>query len=175
LGDDIAAALASPLAALSLVPVEAMMTTAGTRRVLRVLVDRDVSRLDPVDSSSAVAPLSLDEVADATRIVGDTLDRLDLMGDRPYTLEVSSPGVGRPLTGYAALRRNVGRLVTLSVVDGAAVTGRVLAVTPDEVTVETPATRQQPALRQTVHVNRVRSGAVQVEFSRPDDSEGAGA
>jgi ribosome maturation factor RimP len=166
-GDDIAAALAVPLSALALVPVEATVTTAGTRRVLRVLVDRDVSRLDPSDAASRVDPLSLDEVADATRVVGDSLDRLDLMGERPYTLEVSSPGVGRPLSGYAALRRNVGRLVALTVEDGPVVTGRVLAVTPDSVTVETPATRKQPAQRETVPVAQVRSGAVQVEFSRP--------
>jgi ribosome maturation factor RimP len=169
-GDDIAAALAPPLTALSLVPVEATVTTAGTRRVLRVLVDRDVSRLDPSDSSSAVPPLSLDDVADATRVVGDSLDRLDLMGERPYTLEVSSPGVGRPLTGYAALRRNVGRLVTLTVEDQGAVTGRILSVTPDEVTVQAPATRKQPAARQSVPLSRVRSGAVEVEFNRPDGS-----
>ena len=170
MADDIAAALAAPLTALSLVPVEATVTTAGTRRVLRVLVDRDVSRLDPSDSSSAVPPLSLDDVSDATRVVGDSLDRLDLMGDRPYTLEVSSPGVGRPLTGYAALRRNVGRLVTLTVEDQETVTGRILSVTPDEVTVETPATRKQPAARQRVPLAKIRSGAVQVEFSRPDGS-----
>ena len=171
MSDDIAAALAAPLTALALVPVEATVTTAGTRRVLRVLVDRDVSRLDPTDASSPVAPLTLDEVAEATRVVGDSLDDLDLMGERPYTLEVSSPGVGRPLTGYAALRRNVGRLVTLTLDDGSSVTGRVLAATPDEVTVETPAARKQPAQRQRVSVARVRSGAVQVEFSHPDDHE----
>jgi ribosome maturation factor RimP len=169
--DDIAAALAAPLTALALVPVEATVTTAGTRWVLRVLVDRDVSRLDPTDASSPVAPLTLDEVAEATRVVGDSLDALDLMGERPYTLEVSSPGVGRPLTGYAALRRNVGRLVALTLDDGSSVTGRVLAVTPDDVTVETPAARKQPAQRQSVPVGRVRSGAVQVEFSHPDDHE----
>jgi len=168
-GEHIAAALAAPLSALSLVPVEATVTTAGTRRVLRVLVDRDVSRLDPADPSSPVPPLSLDDVADATRVVGDSLDRLDVMGERPYTLEVSSPGVSRPLTGYAALRRNVGRLVALTVEDGAGVTGRILAVTPDEVTVETPATKKEPAQRTTLPVARVRSGAVQVEFSRDGD------
>jgi ribosome maturation factor RimP len=170
-GDDIAAALAAPLTALSLVPVEATVTTAGTRRVLRVLVDRDVSRLDATDASSTVPPLSLDEVSEATRVVGDNLDRLGLMGERPYTLEVSSPGVGRPLTGYAALRRNVGRLVALTVEDGPAVTGRVLAVTPNEVTVETQATRKEPAQRRTVPVARVRSGAVQVEFGRPGSGD----
>ena len=72
MGEDIAAALAAPLTALSLVPIEATVTTAGTRRVLRVLVDRDVSRLDAADASSPVDPLTLDEVADATRVVGDT-------------------------------------------------------------------------------------------------------
>jgi len=168
-GDDIAAALAAPLTALSIVAVEATVTTAGTRRVLRVLVDRDVSRLDPADSTSPVPPLSLDEVADATRVVGDSLDRLDLMGERPYTLEVSSPGVSRPLNGYAALRRNVGRLVAFTVKDGPAVTGRVLAVTEDEVTVETRATKKEKAQRLTMPVARVRSGAVQVEFSRETD------
>ena len=169
MGDDIAAALAAPLSALSLVPVDATVTTAGTRRVLRVLVDRDVSRLDPADASSPIQPLSLDEVSDATRVVGDSLDRLDLMGERPYTLEVSSPGVSRPLTGYAALRRNVGRLVALTVEDGPAVTGRVLTVTQDEVTVETPATKKEPAQKVIVPVARVRSGAVQIEFSREGD------
>ena len=54
MGEDIAAALAAPLTALSLVPIEATVTTAGTRRVLRVLVDRDVSRLDAADASSPV-------------------------------------------------------------------------------------------------------------------------
>jgi hypothetical protein len=44
----------------------------------------------------------------------------------------------------------------------------VLAVTPDQVTVETPAIRKQPAQRETVPVARVRSGAVQVEFNRPN-------
>lgn len=170
MADDIAAALAAPLTALSLVPVEATVTTAGTRRVLRVLVDRDLSGLDPSDASSAVPPLSLDDVADATRVVGDSLDRLDLMGERPYTLEVSSPGVGRPLTGYAALRRNVGRLVTLTVEDQPPLTGRILSVTPDEVTVQTTAARKQPASRQSVPLVKVQSGAVQVEFSRPDGS-----
>lgn len=170
MGDDIAAALAAPLTALSLVPVEATVTTAGSRRVLRVLVDRDVSGLDPSDSSSAVPPLSLDDVADATRVVEDSLDRRGLMGERPYTLEVSSPGVGRPLTGYAALRRNVGRLVALTVEGQPTVTGRILSVTPDQVTVETPATRKQPATRRSLPLATVRSGAVQVEFSRPDGS-----
>ena len=44
----------------------------------------------------------------------------------------------------------------------------MLAVTSEEITVETPATRKEPAQRDTVPVARVRSGAVQVEFNRPN-------
>lgn len=177
MSEDITAALATPLAALGLVAVDATVGPAGSRRILRVLVDRDVSGLDPADPSSRVAPLTLDEVADATGVVGATLDEHGLMGERPYTLEVSSPGVGRPLSGYAALRRNVGRLVALTLADGTTLVARILAVTPAELSLEVPAERRQPAERRTLALDQVRSGAVQVEFGRveePDAQQGAG-
>ena len=169
MSEDIALALATPLAALGLVTVDATVGPAGPHRVLRVLVDRGVEALDPSDSTSRVVPLTLDEVAEATGVVGQALDDSGLMGERPYTLEVSSPGVGRPLTGYAAFRRNVGRLVTVTLASGESVTARVLAVTPDELRVEVPAERKAPAHQRTVPLQQVRSGAVQVEFNRVDD------
>ncbi len=164
MGDDIAAALAAPLSALSLVPVEATVTTAGTRRVLRVLVDRDVSRLDPSDAASPVDPLSLDEVADATRVVGDSLDRLDLMGERPYTLEVSSPGVDRPLTAERHWRRAQGRLVRVPLAPGApgypdTVLGRVIMARPDGLVLEIGGQRLEFGYQE------LGPGQVQVEFS----------
>ena len=118
-------------------------------------------------TGSTVAPLSLDEVAAATTAVGAALDDGDLMEDRPYTLEVSSPGVGRPLTGYAALRRNVGRLVAFELAEENIV-ARVRSVSPDEVAVEVPAGRRTPAVQRTLPLESVRSGRVQVEFTRPD-------
>ncbi len=169
MGEDIVTALATPLAELGLVAVDATVGPAGSRRILRVLVDRDVSRLDATDPSSRVAPLTLDEVADATGVVGRTLDEQGLMGERPYTLEVSSPGVGRPMAGYAAFRRNVGRLVAMTLASGETVTARLLAVTPDELRVEVPAARKRAAERRTVPLEQVRSGVVQVEFGRVDD------
>lgn len=169
-GDELAHTFAAALADLSLQTVDVTVTTAGTRRVLRVLVDRDLSRLDPSDSTSRVAPLDLDEVADATRAVTQVLDESDAMGERAYTLEVSSPGVGRPLSGHAALRRNVGRLVELTQVSGATVTGRLVAVEPDALVIEVPAGRRTPAERFTLSLPEVRSAQVQVEFNRNDDN-----
>ncbi len=172
MSDDIAAALAAPLAARQLVTVDVTVSPAGSRRILRVLVDRDVSGLDASDTSSRVAPLSLDEVADATKVISATLDASDLMGERAYTLEVSSPGVGRPLAGYAALRRNVGRLVALSLTSGEQVEGRVLGASADEVTVDVAPGRGTSGGRRSLSLGDVRSGTVKVEFAHlPDEQD----
>jgi ribosome maturation factor RimP len=77
------------------------VTTAGRRRLLRVVVDSDHG-------------LSLDDAALASRELSAKLDASDVMGDMPYTLEVSSPGVDRPLTQPRHWRRAVGRLVRVS-------------------------------------------------------------
>ena len=96
--DRIEAELADPLRALGL-DVEAVeITPAGKRRVLRVAVDKD-------------GGVTLDDVADATREVSRVLDDSDVMGEQPYTLEVTSRGVDRPLTLPRHWRRNADRLV----------------------------------------------------------------
>ena len=145
---------------IGLVLEDVAVTPAGRRRVVKVLVDRD----EPTD------PLTLDEVADATRAVSDALDASDLMGEQPYTLEVSSPGVGRPLTLPRHFRRNVGRLVTATH-DGHEVTGRVLRASGTDVTLDIPATRSTPSRTETLAYAGLERAAVQVEFARPDDKD----
>ena len=93
--------------------VEAVeVTPAGKRRVLRVAVDKD-------------GGVTLDDVADATREVYRVLDESDVMGEQPYTLEVTSRGVDRPLTLPRHWRRNEDRLVKVTLADGGEVTGRI--------------------------------------------------
>ena len=151
-----------------LVLEDVVVTPAGRRRVVKVLVDRDLGTVDV--ATEPTAPLTLDEVADATRVVSDALDTGDLMGEQPYTLEVSSPGVGRPLTEPRHFRRNVGRLVTATHA-GREVTGRVLRASGTEVTLEVPATRSTPASTETLAYAGLERAAVQVEFARPDDKD----
>lgn len=161
--------LAAALADASLVVEDLTVVPAGSRRVLRVLVDRDLRDLDPADTDSAVPPLSLDEVADATRTVNDVLDGSPLMGERPYTLEVSSPGVGRRLAGYDGLRRNVGRLVELH--GDHLVTGRIMSVGPQHVVVQPAPVKGVAAKPVEVPMDQVGYGRVQVEFNRPAGSD----
>lgn len=165
----IASQLEQPLADLSLVLDDLTVTPAGRRRVVRVVVDRDLGQLVAADATSEVAPLTLDEVAEAARVVGDVLEGGDLMGDAPYTLEVSSPGLDRVLKGSRQYRRNVGRLVALLLENGDTLTARVSAVTGDLVTVEQEATKKTAASVRELRLEDITSARVQVEFARPGD------
>ena len=80
--------------------------TAGRRRLLCMVVDSD-------------GGVSLDDAALASRELSVKLDASDVMGDMPYTLEVSSPGVDRPLTEPHHWQRAVGRLVRVPLTAGA--------------------------------------------------------
>jgi ribosome maturation factor RimP len=142
--------LTGPLADLGL-DVEAVeLTPAGKRRVLRVAVDRD-------------GGVTLDDVAEATREVGRVLDASDVMGEHPYTLEVTSRGVDRPLTLPRHWRRNRGRLVKVTRADDS-LTGRVTASDDDAATLEVSGSEHR------VRYDEVERALVQIEFNRPADA-----
>ncbi|HET9633542.1 MAG TPA: ribosome maturation factor RimP [Terrabacter sp.] len=164
---EIRATLEPVLAPLGLVVEDVSVSPAGKRRLVRVLVDSDISGIDESDARSVVAPLSLDAVADATRAVSDELDASDVMGSSPYVLEVSSPGVGRPLTSRDQLRRQVGRLLEVVHRDGTH-TGRLVEVGTDSLTLEVPATKKTPAHPVQLDLDAVQRGVVQVEFKRSE-------
>jgi ribosome maturation factor RimP len=170
---EIRATLEPVLAPLGLVVEDVSVSPAGKRRLVRVLVDSDISGLDVADTTSPVPPLSLDAVADATRAVSDELDASDVMGQAPYVLEVSSPGVGRPLTSRDQLRRQVGRLVEIVHQDGTE-TGRLTEVGSDTLELHVAATKKTPARHVTLDLDGVQRGIVQVEFKRVD-ADGADA
>ena len=106
------------VAGIGLLLEDVEVARAGARSVVRVVVD--VTEDDEGE-------LDLDRVADVTRAVSDALDALDVVAGE-YTLEVSSPGVSRPLTERRHFARSVGRSVTVRLVDGGTVAGRLTAV-----------------------------------------------
>ncbi|QLQ15365.1 MAG: ribosome maturation factor RimP [Micropruina sp.] len=134
---------------------------AGKRKVVRIFLDGD---------GPAGRGPSLDEIAEATRAISRRLDDAKEIGNAPYTLEVSSRGVSRPLTEAKHYRRNTGRLVTLTMA-GEEVTGRIAEVGDDAVRLEVADGTRDVALAD------VRRAVVQVELNRPggddaDDSDG---
>ncbi|PZA19348.1 ribosome maturation factor RimP [Modestobacter versicolor] len=143
---------------------ELVVRPAGQRSVVRVVVDRD-------------AGVSLDDVAELSRALSELLDAEDeALGRSPYVLEVTSPGVDRPLTAPRHWRRNVGRLVSVAVgPQGSAeqLTARVLRVEDDGVVlgVEKGGTKKGQVRRavgeRTVRWAELGEARVQVEFTRP--------
>ena len=147
-------AIAQPLRDLGF-DIEAIeLTPAGKRRVLRIAVDKD-------------GGITLDDVADATRAINDILDdeTSDVMGQLPYTLEVTSRGVDRPLTLPRHWRRNADRLVKVSLVEGGAVTGRIGASDEEQVTLEIDG--EERSIRYT----DIEKALVQIEFKKSRDDE----
>lgn len=125
------------------------VSPAGRRRLVRIAVDKD-------------GGVTMDEIAEATRTVSQLLDESDVMGEQPYTLEVTSPGVDRPLTLPRHWRRNRGRLVTVQLTDGRQVTGRVAESSEETVDL------QSDGGSRTLALADVATARVQVEFNRKD-------
>ena len=103
-----------------------------------------------------------DDVKAATKAVNGVLDATTVMGDQPYTLEVTSRGVDRPLTLPRHWRRNVDRLVKASLTDGTTVTGRVTAYDEDG------ATLLVDGAEKTLPYASIAKALVQIEFNRKD-------
>lgn len=147
--DRVEEALASRASQLGLDLEDITLTSAGRHRMLRVAVDKD-------------GGVSLDDLAEATRSLSESLDESDLMGENAYTLEVTSPGVDRPLTHPRHWRRNAGRLVDVVTSDDSSVTGRIRASDASGVVLDVDGREH------AISFADVLRAKVQVEFSRKE-------
>ncbi len=147
--DRLAGLLAEPIEALGLDLEAVDLSKAGKRSVLRVAVDKD-------------GGVDMDDIAAATSEVSRVLDESDAMGNGSYTLEVSSPGVDRPLTLPRHWRRNVGRLVKATFADGSEMSGRIVESDDAGAGVDVDGTVRRLAF------GDVTKARVQIEFTRPE-------
>jgi ribosome maturation factor RimP len=145
--DRLAEALTAPIGAIGLDLEAVDLTSAGKRRVLRVAIDKD-------------GGVTMDDIADATREVSRVLDETELMGQQPFTLEVSSPGVDRPLTLPRHWRRNVSRLVKVTLAEGDPLTGRITESDEDGALLDVEGTERR------VEYAEVKKARIQIEFKK---------
>ncbi len=150
--DRITAAVSEPLGAMGLDLEAVEVTPAGKRRLLRIAVDRDEG-------------VTLDDIAEATREVSQAIDDADAMGEAPYTLEVTSRGVDRPLTLPRHWRRNHDRLVKVTTTEGETLTGRIGSSDDDRVTLDVSGEDR------SLGYGEVAKALVQVEFNRKQRDE----
>jgi ribosome maturation factor RimP len=135
--------------AAGLVLEDVTVQSAGRRRIVRAVVDL------PDD---AVGGVPMDAVATVSQQLSQRLDDSDAMGGAPYVLEVTSPGVDRPLTERRHWLRARGRLVRVTLHDGGVQAGRLTEVGGEGVLVDG---------RPLVWADVAR-GRVEVEFARPE-------
>ena len=130
------------------------VATPGSHRIVTCIVDGDAS-------------LNLDHVTTVSRVISELLDEAAFMGETPFTLEVTSPGVDRPLTQPRHFAKNIDRLLKIVKLDGSEVTGRILSNTDHDVTLTV--TVKKETLEQTVSLNEIKRAVVEIEFNRKDD------
>jgi ribosome maturation factor RimP len=131
-----------------LVLEEVQVQTPGKHRFVTIIVDSETG-------------LNLDQVTDASRLVGEAMDLASFMGDAPYTLEVTSPGVDRPLTAPRHWRKNVDRLVKIIKNDGEICKGRITSATEDSVTLDCC----------SVNYSDIKRATIEIEFNQKAKKE----
>lgn len=134
---------------------DVVVTAAGKHSTVRLMVDSD-------------AGLGLDEAARLSRLVSEAFDAVSDFGESPYMLEVTSPGIGRPLTLDRHWRRAQGRKVSLDL-GAESFVGRVGELVGDEIRIVVP-DRNGPVVR-AIPLSQVRSATVEVEFNPPNARE----
>ncbi len=125
--EEISAVITPALTSLGFYLEDLNITSAGKRSLLTVIVDAD-------------RHLSLDEVTVATKAISEIVENIPALGSTPFTLEVTSPGIDRPLTKPRHWRKNINRLVKIILLDGSQITGRIKqagesAATIDEIVI----------------------------------------
>lgn len=130
------------------------IVTPGSHRIVTCIVDGDAS-------------LNLDQVTSVSRVISELLDEAAFMGETPFTLEVTSPGVDRPLTQPRHFAKNVDRLLKIIQLDGSEITGRILSNTDHDVTLTVVV--KKVTTEHTVSLIDVKRAVVEIEFNRKDD------
>ena len=130
------------------------VATPGNHRIVTCIVDGDVS-------------LNLDQVTSVSRVVSELLDEAAFMGETPFTLEVTSPGVDRPLTQPRHFKKNADRLLKIIKLDGSEVTGRILSNSDHDVTLAVSVKKE--TAEQTIALVDIKRAVVEIEFNRKDD------
>ncbi len=141
LNEEISAAIRPIIEATGNYLEELSITSAGKVKILTVIIDSDTH-------------LNLDQVTAVTKEISEVIEALEGLGDGAFTLEVTSPGLDRPLTKPRHWRKNLDRLVKIIMTSGQEVTGRIGEATETTVLVDS----------QKVSYEDIKRAVLEVEF-----------
>ena len=131
------------------------VVTPGNQRIVTCIVDGE-------------SALNLDQVTSASKIISGLLDEASFMGETPFTLEVTSPGIDRPLTLPRHFAKNVTRLLKVTLNDGNVETGRIAASSESSVLLEV--VEKKASKEVSVELSDIKRAVVEIEFNRKDEN-----
>jgi len=132
------------------------LVSPGQHRIVTVIVDGE-------------SALNLDQVTVASKLVSELLDEATFMGETPFTLEVTSPGIDRPLTLPRHFAKNNDRLLKVTKSDGTVITGRICANTDVDVTLTV--TEKMDVKEVVISLSDIKRAQVEIEFNRKEDDK----
>jgi ribosome maturation factor RimP len=134
---------------------EVNLVTPGNHRIVTVIVDGE-------------SALNLDQVTVASKLVSELVDEAAFMGDMPFTLEVTSPGIDRPLTLARHFAKNVTRLLKVTKTDGIVITGRITSNTDVDLTLSVVEKKETKEI--VIALADIKRAVVEIEFNRKDEN-----
>jgi len=141
LNEEISAAIRPIIEASGNYLEELTITSAGKVKILTVIVDSDTH-------------LNLDQITAVTKEISEVIEALEELGENAFTLEVTSPGIDRPLTKPRHWRKNFDRLVKISMTSGKDIEGRIGEATETTVLVG----------EQKVSFEDIKRAVLEIEF-----------
>uniref|UniRef100_UPI00404953E2 ribosome maturation factor RimP n=1 Tax=Candidatus Planktophila sp. TaxID=2175601 RepID=UPI00404953E2 len=135
---------------------EVQIASPGSHRIITCVVDGQT-------------PLNLDQVTVASRLISELLDTAEFMGETAFTLEVTSPGVDRPLTHPRHWRKNLTRLIKVTLLDGSTTIGRLTEFNESyAILVENIKGRIK---EHSIAFADIKRAVVEIEFNRKESSD----
>jgi ribosome maturation factor RimP len=131
------------------------VVSPGNHRIVTVIVDGE-------------SALNLDQVTVASKLVSELVDEASFMGETPFTLEVTSPGIDRPLTLPRHFAKNVTRLLKITQSDGSVITGRIASNSDLDVTLTV--TEKKETKEVVLAFSDIKRAVVEIEFNRKDEN-----
>jgi ribosome maturation factor RimP len=131
------------------------VVSPGNHRIVTVIVDGETA-------------LNLDQVTVASKLVSELVDEATFMGETPFTLEVTSPGIDRPLTLPRHFAKNVTRLLKVTQSDGVVLTGRITSNTDIDVTLSVVEKKETKEV--VIALADIKRAVVEIEFNRKDEN-----
>lgn len=135
---------------------EVQIASPGSHRIITCVVDGQT-------------PLNLDQVTVASRLISELLDTAEFMGETAFTLEVTSPGVDRPLTHPRHWIKNLTRLIKVTLLDGSTAIGRLTEFNESNaILVENIKGRIK---EHSIAFADIKRAVVEIEFNRKESSD----